>query len=419
MKKCNNKAASLNFACLKGILSTLKGLLMRNTRMLIISFVSSGFLFFLCYFVDNLPYSFIGDANIGQRFEQIKQTINPTTDEIPHDLLLVNVAYDRELAKVTDEFGFPKGNIDITDRAKLLRFLTQLKNSDYQYIILDVSFSKEYQTEQDTALFNLISKMNNIVISKSANFELADSILIGKARYSDYSTHISESNFVKYEFIRNGEPTMPYQAYLDLYENSISSFAGFYFFNGKLANKSVVLRFPIKLWNKIISQSDLENLGQLQYYNLGSDILNIDVDIPLLAKNKIVVIGDFCENDIHDTYLGKIAGPIININAFYALVNDNLSIPYIEILFLLTLYFTISLFILKEIKIRKYIPLAKKVQSKTISFIFSFIGFSFVLTLIGLFCYVLFGLDINILIPSLYFSIFGIIIKYHKTISKP
>lgn len=399
---------------IKNIFNILK----RNSKALIISLINAIAVFLLCYFIDNMPYSFVGDATVGQHFEQIKQIINPTPDDIPTDLLLINVAYDRELVNVTDEFGLPKGNIDITDRTKLLDFLSQIKNADYKYIILDVIFSKEYQTARDSALFNLIREMDNIVISKSENFELADSILIDKARYSDYSTHISESNFVKYEFIRNGEPTIPYQVYQDYYKDSISSFAGFYFFNGRLANKSVILRFPITVENKVVPQSDSDGIGHLKYYNLGSDIMDMEVDIPLLAKNKIVVIGDFCENDIHGTYLGKISGPIINVNAFYALVNDNLSIPFLEIVFLLILYFTISMFFLKEVEIKRYIPVVKKVNSKTLSFIFSFIGLSFVLTLIGLICYILFGLDINILIPSLYFSLFNIIIKYRKTINE-
>lgn len=383
-----------------------------------ISWFNAIAVFLSCYFIDSLPYSFVGDATIGQRYEQIKQYFNPSHDKIPSDLLLINVAYDREFVEVYDDFGFPKGNIDITDRAKLLELLSQLKEADYRYILLDVAFSEDYHTENDSALFNTISDMKNIVISKSANFKLADSILESKARYSDYSTHISESNFVKYEFIRNGEPTMAYQAYMDLYGKSISSFAGLYFFNDRLANKSIVLRFPIILWNKVSTHSESEDIGQVQYYNLGTDILQMGVDITQSAKDKIVVIGDFCENDIHNTYLGKMAGPIININAFYALFNDNLSIPFIEIVFLLVLYFAISLSMIKEISIRQYIPLAKKIKSRTAGFIFSFIGLSFGLTLIGLLCYVLWGWDINVLVPSLYFSIFGTILKYRKTIVK-
>lgn len=280
-----------------------------------------------------------------------------------------------------------------------------------------MSFSNEHKTEQDSALFNLIHKMKRIVVAKSEKIETADSILLDKARYSDYSTHISESNFVKYEYIRNGEPTLPYQIYLDLGGDEIHSFAGLYFFKGRLANKSIVLRYPIKIWNKYVLNSSSKIMAEPQYYNLGSDILDTDIDTSSLTKDKIVVIGDFSENDIHDTYIGKIAGPIINLNAFYALTNDNLSIPYTEIFFLLLLYFTISLFIMKEVSVNSLFPFVKKIKSKTFDFLLSFIGLSFSLSGISLLWYTLFDLDINILIPSLYFSIFGTIIKYRKTIT--
>ncbi len=388
-----------------------------NKKSLIVSAINAFVVFILCYTIDNLPYSFVGDATLGQRFDQVKQFVSSKDEDIPSDLLLINVAYDRELVDVTDDFGFPKGNIDITNRSKLLELLTRLNNSHYKYIVLDVSFSNEHKTEQDSALFNLIHKMKRIVVAKSEKIETADSILLDKARYSDYSTHISESNFVKYEYIRNGEPTLPYQIYLDLGGDEIHSFAGLYFFKGRLANKSIVLRYPIKIWNKYVLNSSSKIMAEPQYYNLGSDILDTDIDTSSLTKDKIVVIGDFSENDIHDTYIGKIAGPIINLNAFYALTNDNLSIPYAEIFFLLLLYFTISLFIMKEVSVNSLFPFVKKIKSKTFDFLLSFIGLSFSLSGISLLWYTLFDLDINILIPSLYFSIFGTIIKYRKTIT--
>ncbi len=394
----------------------IRSIIKRNAKALNISIFNALALLLLCYFFDNLPYSFLGGATLGQHFEQIKEYLKPSNEELPSDLLLINIAYDRELVDVTDEFGLPKGNIDITDRTKLYDFIGGMKDSEYKYVVLDVAFSDEYKTEQDSALFNLIVNMENIVVAKGEEVALADSSLLNVARYCDYSIHISESNFVKYEYIRNGEPTLPYQIYQDLYGKSISSIGGFYFFNGRLATKSIVLRHPIKLWNRTSILSETSDWAQLQYFNLGSDVLGMGLDIPSLVRNKIVVIGDFCENDMHDTYLGKIAGPVINLNAYYALVNDDLSIPYVEIIFLFVLYFAISMFILKDVNVFRYLPFT--VKSKTMGFICSFIGLSFVLTVIALIWYILFGLDVNILIPSIYFSVFGIIIKYHKTIAK-
>ena len=354
---------------------------------------------------------------MGQHIEQIKHYFN-NEEDVPSDLLFVNVAYDRQLVDVFDEFGFPKGNIDITDRGKLLRLLENLRNSNYKYIVLDVAFSNEYASAEDSALFKLISSMDNIVIPKSENITLADSILYDKARYSDYSTYISETNFVKYEFIRNGETTLPYQLYLDLYGDKISHIGPFYFFNGQLANKSVILRHPIKLWNKF-SDKNVE-MAESRYYNLGSEILDLDIDPADLAENKIVIIGDFTEHDIHDTYMGKISGPVINVNAYLSLKNNNLSIPSWYILFLIGLYMAISYCIIMNVKILKTIKLYDKIKFISIRVIISSLGLTSLLTVIAILIYLLFSLEFNILIPSIYFSVLLACskYKYYKTSSK-
>lgn len=397
-------------------MNRIKNIVKRNAKAFISSAIISVVLLLICYAVDNMPYSFAGGATFGQLFEQVKQYINPSEEEIPDDMLFVNVAYDRQLAVVYDDFDMPKGNIDITDRSKLLEFLDKLKNSDYKYVILDISLQEEYRTPQDSVLFHLIAGMRDIVISKSESFKLADPVLAQKARYSDYSTHIAENNFVKYEFIRNGEATIPYQVYKDLYDDSITSFAGFYFFKGHLANRSIILRFPIRLWNNIKVDETSPDKGDFLYHNLGSDILDVGVDVVEMAKGKIVVVGDFCENDMHDTYLGRISGPAININALYTLINGNISIPYFEIIFLFGLYFVIALFIFKKPDIGKVLPFVRRIKSKTWKFIFSFVGLSLVLSVVALCWYIIFDRDINIFIPSLYFSILGLIVKYIKTI---
>lgn len=390
----------------------IKNSLRSNRKAIVWSLINAIVLFLLCYFIDNSPYSFVGDATVGQHIEQLKLYFQKPNDTIPSDLLLINVAYDRQLVDINDEFGFPKGNIDITDRSKLLELLKHLKESQYKYIILDVVFSEEYETSEDSTLFSLIASMPNIVIPKSQDIILADSHLIDKARYSDYSIHIAENNFVKYEFIKNNENTLPYKVYIDLYRDSIHAWEPFYFFNGKLANKSVVLRHPIKLWNKYKEITNNSQIAESKYYNLGSDIIDINLDLEKFAYNKIVIIGDFTEKDIHDTYLGKISGPIININAFYALKNDDLSIPYWYIIFILILYMTISFCIIKRFSISRHILWIGKVKSKVIRYLSASIGITAILTIVAVILYICFNLECNILIPSIYFSILLAIVKF-------
>lgn len=391
----------------------------RNRKVIVLSFVNAITIFLLCYFVDNSPYSFVGDATVAQHIEQLKLYFEEHKDTIPTDLLLINVAYDRQLVDINDEFGIHKGNIDITDRSKLLKLLEQLKKSQYKYIILDIFFSKDYKTPVDSALFSLIASMPNIVIPMSQENNPVTPQLADKASYSDYSVHIGEYNFVKYEFIRNHKSTLPYKVFSDLYGDKLHSFGPFYSFNGKLANKSVVLRHPIKLWNKYAEteDNDIELEGNYQsgeplYYDLGCEIIDANYEVSDVADNKIVVIGDFTEDDLHDTYLGKISGPVINLNAFYALQNDDLSIPYWYIAFIIILYFTISYFIIKRISLFKHILVIQRVKSKIIRYLAVSIGISALLTFIAVILYLCFNLECNILVPSIYFAVLLALVKY-------
>lgn len=397
------------------MLNIINNIIRNDRRTFIVSLVSSLTVLALCYIIDNLPYSFVGDATLGQRIEQIKSYFGFSEDKIPDDVIIINVAYDRQLVNVNDEFGLPKGNIDITDRHKLYELLRKTKDAQYKYIMLDVTFPEGYDTKYDSLLFDEILRTNDIVIAKSENFIMKDSCLLSKARYSDYSTHISESNFVKYDYIRNGESTFPYQVFQDINKKTISRFGPFYFFNGRLARKSVVLKLPIKIWNEY--EEDLngkyKSIG-LKYYNLGADLLDTEINLVRLFKNKIILIGDVSENDIHDTYLGKIAGPIINLNAYYALVYDDLSISYTEIIFLFLLYFGVSFYILKRYSILTVIPYFRKFKLQTFIFILSFFSLSFIFATISILGYLFFGIELNILIPSLYFTMLGYIVKYYN-----
>lgn len=141
--------------------------------------------------------------------------------------------------------------------------------------------------------------------------------------------------------------------------------------------------------------------------------MDTDIDLNMLFKDKIILIGDVCENDIHDTYLGKVAGPVINLNAYYALANDDLSIAYAEIILLFLIYFGISFSIIKRYTILNLIPYFKRFKSKTFLFFLSFLSLSILFSVIGVFGYIIMGMEVNILVPSLYFTLFGYIVRYY------
>lgn len=388
----------------------------RIIRLIVISIVNAIALLLVCYFADNWRFSILTGPSVGQRIEQVKEVLGWAEDRIPEDYVFINTAYDRELVPVCDEYGLPEGEIDITDRCKLAEFLSQLDNK-HKYVMMDVLLSDRFQSDSDSLLAEAILNTERIVIARSSTARLFDERLIPKSGYTDYATDIYETNFVKYEFLNDGNKTLPYKAFLSERRGKhLTSFGPFHVQNGRLAWKSLTLRFPIKLWNDSKAKND-DNIQEKVIINLGADILELGVDIPSLVKDRIVVIGDFREDDIHDTYLGKIAGPVINVNALEALRNNELEIPWWLIVFLFCLYTIMTILTVLPYHhnnlIKRWLEKISR-QSKLFGYLLSFMGYSFILTAIAIIVYLASDLDINVFIPSIWFTIIVGIKKYIK-----
>ena len=141
--------------------------------------------------------------------------------------------------------------------------------------------------------------------------------------------------------------------------------------------------------------------------NLGSDILDTGLDIKKLIKDKIVIIGDFTEDDIHDTYLGKIAGPVINLNALEALFRNELEIPWSLVVFLFMTYTAVSYMIVRMVSFAFVTKIVSKYSKRSLftRYLISFLGISALLTGMAIVIYLISGCDINIIIPSLWFTL--------------
>jgi hypothetical protein len=356
---------------------------------------------------ENCPYSFAGGPSVGQWIDCIKSATHWDTQKVPDDLLAINVSYDRALVDITDEYGMPKGNADITDRSKLLNLLQQIKSANnYKYVILDIFFEGGYNTESDSALFHTIASMDHIVIPKHYETQLADSILEQKAYYSDYHSDYLESNFVKYEFLKKGEYSLPFPVYNDLRladgkePITIRRVGPFYYTQGHLCRKSVAMRFPVTMWN------EYDEEGNKNFYNIGCDLLQLDtlINIADYTKNRIVVIGDYTDVDIHDTYFGPIAGCLINYNAIIALQQENYIINWSSICILFVMYFMVSLLLTMGVSLRARIE--KIWKNVLLHVLLSFLGIGAFWTLLELIAYYCLNVNLAVFVPSVYFAIY-------------
>ena len=376
---------------------------------LIVSLCNAIVLLFLSYILNNQAIFTGEDLNKYAWMEWIKNMCGLSREvKEKKDALFVNVAYDKQLIERHDNYGMTIGNVDITDRTKLYSFLKLLQKTDaYKYILMDVRFEKGFDSPKDSALFAQIKRMRNIVVATHSDIEFIDSSLSSKTAINDYSATIVETNFMRYEYLKNVKPSMALYAYQDLTGNTINKHFCFYSCNHRLCYKSLFVKMPIENWNEYNDQQNK------MYYNLGNDLLDnySDKDITQLTKGKYVVIGDMVE-DMHDTYSGIKPGSVITYHAFVALMKGEHFVRYGLMCFLAILYFVISLSLFEQDSLMERIPYIKRSHSKFIHFCASFFEYSLLLLIVMIILNMLFGIATSILLPSLYFAIQKTVIKY-------
>lgn len=387
-----------------------------------LSVLSSFLLLCLTYLVDSSPFPMGDELNISQWIEYFRHIENPSANNIPDSICLINVAFDKVLVDydaplyvADDSETMFAGQVAITDREKLLDFLSIADSlGSYRYILLDVRFEQEIPDDSvSRQLFSLISGMDSIVYARHDSAIPAEGAPISKAALGDYYNTILVPGFVKYPILsyssesRELESSMSAKMFADLHDSRFSSRGWFTFNDGKLCYRAIYPTFPVRLksWAEPYSQ-DFE-LPTLVYRNLGEDILlssEPEKTIESLIDNRIVVIGDFID-DIHSTYVGYQPGALINLNSYIALCRGDHLVNWWGVITQFILYFLITWCIINHLSIFGRIKFLKSPRLGLLRFFLSFIGFSVVLISAAAFVYIVFGTILNIVLPSLYFSI--------------
>lgn len=243
--------------------------------------------------------------------------------------LMIDVSNDRTMVSLGSN------RRPLVDRKKLLHLLQILKKYDnYRYILLDVYFSNATEESQwDTALYNTIANMRDIVLPANGDTNEAVRELKGKEAPAFYQKTIRSPQFIKYQLFYDGEKTLPLKMYEEL--------------NGGKINESPLCSWlsPVVLIDTSIF--NFENLDQNpNKRQMGKEILwdslweggygkNLISDTNL-TKDRIIIIGDFSYDgdDVHYTYTGEMPGAIINYNAYLTVLYGHHRIKLIPILLL-------------------------------------------------------------------------------------
>lgn len=362
------------------------------------------------YFVNCLPL-FTGENLNDYTWMQVGKEmlgIDDTDDDID-DALFVNVSYDKELTEYKDHTTSEIiGNTDITDRKKLSEFLQIVKDcNNYKYFILDVRFEKGIKSPNDSALFSLIYQMPRLVVATHQDIESAAPVLESKSALADYSSTIVATNFARYKYMRDGEKSVPLYAYEELTGKSMKQFCMFTTCDYRPCYSSIFLPFSTRKMEMYGGEN-----GEKMYYQLGSDLLSQPKsEIQELIDGKIVVVGDMAE-DMHDTYIGIRQGSLILYRALSCLIQGKHFVSFWLMAFMFIIYFAITYTMFTRKSLYARIKFIRECHSKLLHFILSFIGFTFVLSIIEFLLFIVFQEVYSVLLASTFYSILSTYLTY-------
>ena len=325
----------------------------------------------LCF--HGCSYSFGDEETTLKQLRLLSLFANVETDTVPNKYLCVSVSYDRELVDFYDEFGLKKGNTDIASRKSLYSFLKQLENADYKAIALDITFDIPSDSVIDSLLTSQINMMRNIFIVAPSDGYFKKHIDSQKQVQSNYYINFNEGNFVKYIYQYDDEPrqSMALQIAVSA-EPSLAS-------NPERASAILPLTY--------VADQHYSTGGVLNWYNLSEDILMIlsSDELKEMCKDKIILVGDYEDRDIHDTYVGPLPGTVIILNAIECYTKGICDYGFFSIIVIAILLYIICLCISFDVKTaicryihKKWIRLTLNIISITvILFIIQTIEFYF------------------------------------------
>lgn len=325
-------------------------------------------------------------------------------DEKPFadQVVFIDVSKDPALAD-DDEYGPPDSTMKgaqriITDRIKLSKLFSILNAhpSGYKYIICDILFEKP--GPGDDVLKPQIEKLHNVIASAVwENDKLVRPI---------YKVHWGVVNYTAINRIE-------FTKMLVYYKDTLKSLPA------KLFEKMTPHRFTKKRYLTYLDGHPAFNTVIPEFYYRSVDMVTpmagknantfylgellADPDCFSVLKDKFIVIGDFT-NDIHTTYLGKMAGTLILWNTFLTMYKHQVVISAGWLLMLFVFYFMLSYWIMIHPD-KKLSSLHKKIRIPFLSsFLINYLSFIGILIIINIISYFNFGTFVSLLYIATYLT---------------
>lgn len=369
---------------------------------------------FLSYLWLNLPYSYESESKI-MAFTNILKNVVLGVQEKPSkdSLLFVNISYDKMLIPRYDSEGFASGNVAITDRVALTRFLKVINSSHHhRFIILDVFF--EDSTANDSMLQVQVKNCKSLILPYhlDGGQTRQKSYIRGWSGLADYDADFG--TFLKYSFLQQDTfRTVPLALYEKFNNGYLQKFGPFYTSQGHLALNALTLDFSVRSYD--VFSNDGTGYSSIHLCELMAAPPSFIQD---LVKNKIIVVGDFTDRDLHPTLYGTIAGPLIQINAYLALVNGDHLLTWPLLIFIFCCYWIISWYLFSDLVLVHHPWIEKIKKSKWGGVIFDFLKYASILIVINIFSYLFFDVHLNVLIMGVYIVMVEYLISWVRQKNK-
>ena len=327
--------------------NTIKTWIRQHRSLVFLSVLTSTVIIIFTYVMGNSGYPLPGETGALKQITDYKKFLGMQIGNVPDSILFINVCYDKALVPY-EENEVPVGNTIITDREKLLQFLTKAKEANnYRYIFMDVFFEEGMVTEYDSALFSTIVSMDRIVIPKHKGVNMCDSILNQKAANADYATTWQALTFSRYQYLHDDDESVALKIYQDRFGSDIKKHWGglWYTDKGRLCQNSETLLLPVRITGSLLDEEG--QVRERNYIYLSADLLDLDEVMPVSEQidDKLIVIGDF-KSDVHSTFLGSQPGSSILFNGYIALSQGAHLVNWLYMGILFVIYIIIGLFYL-------------------------------------------------------------------------
>ncbi|MEN7549904.1 hypothetical protein AAG747_18410 [Rapidithrix thailandica] len=349
-----------------------------------------------------LPFSLDDELILIELSSAVKKSFFREGEKPPRDrFLFIDISWEKQLIDKTDSLGIPIGKIDITDRESLGKLVhTFNQNPNYEFVIIDIQFY--LPSSKDSLLAHELKKLQKGLVSYHKDKKDAPKYPIFKAPLglSDMEGQIKDNMddiVLKYHLIQGDSlKTTPLLMFEQLYNTKLKKGLLYDQLKGETIFNSYILDF-------YINSIDLFKKKAYNHVYLQELLYLSPEEIHDYTNDRIVIVGDFENKDIHKTIQGEMPGPLILLNAFLSLEKgQNILSPW-WVLTILLFYILISYkCITYKDPVTRYLEKKFKKYNFVVEFAADVSFYLIYFGLVSLLSFALFNIHLTILIMAFY-----------------